>query len=119
MIPINFYEGFKMIDFKKWKKIHLPNSTVDFYENEEYLAFDSTQCPPPEPMINARVGLNNLKKDQKLIMINHRNPLGLLPSVSPYYEIECTEENGVFQLIFTKKPGLEHEAFDESCKDHP
>lgn len=110
-------KGEKMFDFKSWKKVSLANATVDFYENDEYLAFDSSKCMPPEPMINARVGLNSLKPNQKLIMLNHKNPLGLLPSVKPYYEIETTQKDGLFWLVFTKIK--EHDNFDEACKDHP
>lgn len=107
-----------MFDFKNWKEVSLKNATVKFYENDEYLAFDSCSCVPPEPMINARVGLNNLKPNQKLIMHNHRNPLGLLPSVSAYFDIQTNEENGIFELIFTQKQGVQKINFDESCKDH-
>lgn len=106
-----------MFDFKSWKTINLENATVTFYENDEYLAFDSTKCPPPEPMINARVGLNNLKSNQKLIMHNHRNPVVLLSSIKPFYDVSVTCEDGVYELIFTKLK--DHDNFDESCKDHP
>ncbi len=104
--------------FKDWKKISFENATVDFYEKDDFIGFDSRNCMPPEPMINARVGLNNLKPNQKLMMINHINPLGLLPSVKPYFDIQTEQIDGGFKLIFTKKQNIQAPEFDESAKDH-
>lgn len=107
-----------MKHFDGWEKINFSNATIDFFKKDDFIGFDSRKCMPPEPMINARVGLNNLKDNQKLIMINHLNPLGLLPSVKPYFDIVTEEIDGYFKLTFTKKQNLNIPEFDESAKDH-
>ena len=104
--------------FAGWNELSLDNATVSFYEKDGFLGFDSRNCVPPEPMINARVGLNALKEGQKLVMVNHRNPLGLLPGVAPFFDIETEQIDGYFKLTFSKKSGVQAPDFDESAKDH-
>lgn len=88
-------------------KIELKNSTVDFYsfiqDEIRYYYFDTSLCPPPEPMINAMLGLNLLDKNSKLIMINSKPPMGLFPKIKDNftYEIEILDKN--CKIIFTKK----------------
>ena len=72
-------------------QIDIPYSTVPFYtfiENEfEYFYFDTSSFAPPEPMINAMAGLRVLKNHkQKLIMINHKLPMGLFPKIDKDFD---------------------------------
>jgi len=90
------------------KEITLEGATVPFYEFEEngtsYIAFDTSKTGHPEPMINAMVGLQNLKDDQKLIMINHKAPMGLFPKIEADFDYNVEElDNGLFKMTFSKK----------------
>ncbi len=82
-------------------------ATLEFvkYEKDgvEYFGFDSRQCVPPEPMVNAMIGLKLLSNpSQKLVMVNHKNPAGLLAKISQFYDIEIQEiENGAVKLVFS------------------
>jgi len=93
------------------KKIEIENSTVDFFEYLEddikFYYFDSSECAPPEPMINAMLGLQLLKDDNdRLIMINHKAPGGLFPKIENNFNFEVTniEENKV-KVEFSHKVG--------------
>lgn len=77
------------------KKIEIENSTVNFYEFIEndlkVYYFDSSECAPPEPMINAMLGLQLLKStDDRLVMINHKAPSGLFPKIEKDFNFEVT-----------------------------
>ncbi len=89
-------------------EIQIEGATVPFYKFEKdgvtYLYFDSSKTGHPEPMINAMTGLKNLKEGEKLIMINHKAPMGLFPKIESDYDYEVTElDNGLFQIVFSKK----------------
>ena len=93
------------------KKIEIENSTVDFFEFLEdglkVYYFDSSECAPPEPMINAMLGLQLLKDDnEKLVMINHKAPGGLFPKIENNFNFEVSniEENKV-KVEFSHKIG--------------
>ena len=90
------------------QETQVEGSTVPFYTFEEngigYLYFDSSKTGHPEPMINAMAGLKALKDGQKLIMINHKAPMGLFPKIEADYDYEVSElENGLFKITFSKK----------------
>ena len=94
------------------KKIALENSTVDFFEYIQdgltYYQFDTSQCAPPEPMVNAMVGLQLLDDENKrLIMINHKSPGGLFPKIKENFDFDVSEiDNGQnVQVIFKHKTG--------------
>ena len=83
-------------------------ATVPFYTYEEdgvnYLYFDSSKTGHPEPMVNAMAGLKALQEGQKLVMINHKAPMGLFPKIESEYDYEIIElDNGLFKIIFGKK----------------
>ena len=83
-------------------------STVPFYTFEEnrvsYLYFDTSKTGHPEPMVNAMAGLKALKDGQKLIMINHKAPMGLLPKIEADFDYTIEElDNGLFKITFSKK----------------
>lgn len=91
------------------KKIEIENSTVDFFEfiknDLKYYYFDSSECAPPEPMVNAMLGLQLLKNDnEKLIMVNHKAPGGLFPKIENNFNYEVINiEDGKVQVVFTNK----------------
>lgn len=83
-------------------------ATVPFFIYEEngvsYLYFDSSKTGHPEPMVNAMSGLKALKEGQKLVMINHKAPMGLFPKIEADYDYEVSElDNGLFKIVFSKK----------------
>lgn len=88
--------------------IEVEGATVPFYTYEEngttYLYFDSSKTGHPEPMINAMSGLKALKEEQKLVMINHKAPMGLFPKIEADYDYEVSElDSGLFKIVFSKK----------------
>ena len=100
------------------KQIEVVNSTVPFYEDENYYYFDTSLTAVPEPMINAVAGLGLLDENKKLIMINHKIPMGLFPKIENnfYYEVEELDDGNV-KIIFTKKEGFVSKLdFDTNCK---
>ena len=101
----------------------ITGATVPFYKfeinNQKYLQFDTSLCEHPEPMINAMCGLQNIKENEKLIMINHKAPMGLFAKVEADFTNEVEElANGKFKITFTKKlANSENTNFnDTACK---
>lgn len=94
------------------KLLHVDNATVPFFsytrDGIEYISFDTSLCMPPEPMVNAMIALELLDNaHKKVVMINHRSPVGLLAKVQPFYDIDVTEmDGGKLQLIFSYKEGM-------------
>ena len=92
------------------------DATVPFFTYEahgtSYIYFDTSACIPPEPMINAMLALELLDSvTKKVVMINHRSPVGLLAKVEKFYDIETTQlEDGKLQLIFSYKEGVSDQA---------
>jgi hypothetical protein len=105
-----------MQDSSQAKTLHVENATVPFltYEDQgvEYIYFDTSTCIPPEPMINAMLALELLDTpSKKVVMINHRSPVGLLAKVQSFYNIDVTEiEDGKLQLIFSYIEGKSEQA---------
>ncbi len=99
------------------KQIEVVNSTVPFYEDENYYYFDTSLTAVPEPMINAVAGLELLNENKKLIMINHKIPMGLFPKIEAYFDYEVEElADGNIKIIFTKKVNLVSKLdFDTKC----
>ena len=96
------------------KKIEIEGSTVDFYEliQDEltFYYFDTSECGAPEPMINAMAGLQLLGKNKKLVMINHKAPMGLFPKIQQNYDYIIEElEDGRHKVIFSYKDGTENQ----------
>lgn len=92
-------------------KIEVPNSTVPFFkylENElEIIYFDTSDYPPPTPMLNAMMGLKLLEnKNQRLIMINHKPPMGLFPKIENDFEFELEEFENFVKVVFKLKHTL-------------
>ncbi len=105
------------------EKIEVPGATVDFYKYKdgdiEVYEFDTSRCGPPEPMVNAMAGLKLIDgPNKKLIMINHKKPMGLLDKVGANFNItDRALEDGRVALEFTYKSGESEKANlnDASC----
>lgn len=102
---------------------HVEGATVPFfkYEKDGYMCieFDSSSCVPPEPMVNAMLGLAFIKDAKtKLVMINHKSPIGLYPKIDKHFDVvESALEDGKVKLEIFYKEGLSEQAdlSDKSC----
>ena len=100
-------------------ELNLEGATVPFYtyikEGNSYLQFDTSLCEHPEPMINAMIGLQNIKENQQLIMINHKAPMGLFSKVEADFDNNVEElGNGKFKITFTKKTSSTSTDFNDT-----
>lgn len=93
----------------KKEQIEVTGATEPFYTYEEngitYYEFDTSLCTPPAPMVNAMCGLKLIDSmDKKLVMINHKKPMGLLPKIEADFtwtDEELGEEK--VKLVFSKR----------------
>ncbi len=90
------------------EKIEVLGSTVDFFKEIQdgltIYQFDTSRCGPPEPMVNAMAGLQLLDENSKLVMINHKPPMGLFPKIEGEFDfVEEALEDGNTKVTFTKK----------------
>lgn len=90
------------------KKIEIENSTVDFFTYIEdgltYYYFDTSMCGPPEPMVNAMLGLQLLKNaTDRLVMVNHTAPNGLFPKIESNFGFEVSEVQDKIKVVFNYK----------------
>jgi len=98
------------------KEIQVEGATVPFYTYKvgdvEYFEFDTSRCGPPEPMVNAMAGLKLITdNNKKLVMINHKKPMGLLDKIGENFDIEVENlDDGRVKLIFSFKDGKSQEA---------
>jgi len=89
------------------EEISVAGATVPFFTytqgDEVFYEFDTSRCGPPEPMVNAMAGLKLITDPyKKLVMINHKKPMGLFDKIGENYHIDTEEmEDGRFKLIFT------------------
>lgn len=88
--------------------INIPNSTVEFFKYSKndltYIFFDTSSFAPPEPMINAMAGLKALENENyRLIMINHKLPLGLFPKIETDFEFTYEEFDEFVKIEFKLK----------------
>ncbi len=96
------------------EEIQVEGATVPFYKykigDTTYIEFDTSRSGPPEPMVNAMMALKEIKNmdNAKVVMINHKKPMGLLPKIEKEHDIEVMDmDGGNVQLIFTKKANPE------------
>ncbi len=93
----------------KKTEIEVTGATEPFYTYEEngitYYEFDTSLCTPPGPMVNAMCGLKLIDSaDKKLVMINMKKPMGLLPKVEADFTWTDEEtEDGKVKLTFSKR----------------
>ena len=89
--------------------IEVQGSDLDFFTYEldgiTFFQFDSSMTGPPSPMVNAMCGLKLLdSSDKKLVMINHKPPMGLFPKIEDKYDYVIEElEDGRHKIIFSTK----------------
>lgn len=109
-------------NLKDAKKIELENATVDFFEFEKdgliYYFFDTSECTPPDPMVNAMLGLRLLDSASKrLLMKNHQQPMGLFPKIKENFEYTIKEIEDFFLIEFKYKTGtaLNTDFEDSNC----
>lgn len=110
--------------FKDYEKFRVDGASVDFYKKQDkeclIIAFDTSKCVPPEPMVNALVALNLVTNNKtKIVMINHRYPVGLIPKIKDSFDITQSEmENGLVKVEFVLKQGASAVKFDTSDVAH-
>jgi uncharacterized protein (DUF2249 family) len=91
------------------QEISLEGATVPFYKYEENEAvvyqFDTSKCGHPEPMINAMIGLQTIQDGEKLVMINHKAPMGLFAKIEADFnhDVQELEDDKGFKMTFSKK----------------
>ncbi len=96
--------------------VEVPGATVPFFTYTEgetqYYEFDTSKCGPPDPMVNAMAGLKMIDgPNKKVVMINHKKPMGLLDKIGENYTIETEKmEDGRVKLIFSYKEGASENA---------
>lgn len=106
---------------KDAKVFEVEGNSVPFVSYEEegvrVIGFDSSSCVPPEPMVNAMLALKFIEDDKtKVVMINHKNPVGLLSKVGKDFNIETKEiGDSLVKLTFTFKEGSSPDLSDSSC----
>jgi len=90
-------------------KIEVQGSDVDFFTYEEdgmtMFQFDSSMTGPPSPMVNAMCGLKLLDAaNKRLVMINHKPPMGLFPKIEDKYNYVIEElSDGRHKIVFSSK----------------
>lgn len=98
------------------KRFQPDGATIQFVEYEEegvkIIGFDSQMCIPPEPMVNAMIALKMLETPKtKVIMVNHRSPVGLLAKINANYVIDEEKLGGeAVKLTFSYKEGATEHA---------
>jgi hypothetical protein len=104
------------------KEFHPEGATVPFYEYKvgegRVIEFDTSECGPPEPMVNAMIALQFVDPDTSVVMINHKKPMGLLGKIEDNYDIrDIKMPDGKVKLLFTYKKGASENADlnDASC----
>ena len=100
------------------KQIEVNGATVPFFKDEKAYYFDSSLTGPPAPMVNAMVGLQLLDDEHKLVMINHKPPMGLFPKIQDAFDYKIVElENDAVAVTFIKKTNknVDLKNIDTSC----
>lgn len=103
-------------------KINIEGTTTEFYkffkDNIEFIYFDTSELPVPHPMLNAMKGLSLLNKTNKLIMLNHKIPLGLFPKIEQNFSYNIEELGNKIRIVFSLKPNKINQVdfSDYNCK---
>lgn len=88
------------------EKIIIPRASLDFYKYEKdgltYIEFNATECSPPEPMVNAIVGLNELKDENyRLVGTFFHLPTPLFDRIGDKFSYDVDEfESGDVRVEF-------------------
>jgi hypothetical protein len=97
-------------------EIEVAGATVPFFTYKmgetQYYEFDTSKCGPPDPMVNAMSGLKLVTDaNKRLIMINHKKPMGLLDRIGQNYNIDVENlPDGRVKLTFSHKAGESEKA---------
>ena len=103
---------------KDAKQIDVEGATVPFFKDETAYYFDSSLTGPPEPMVNAMLGLQLIDDNTKLVMINHKAPMGLFPKIKDYFDYNIVElANDTVAVTFIRKTNtsVDLKNVDTSC----
>lgn len=95
-----------MIIPKDAKQIEVKKATVPFFKKDNILYFDTSETAIPQPMVNALAGLELLDEYSKLVMINHKIPLGLFPKIEIFFDYEVEEFEDFVKVTFSKKKDI-------------
>ncbi len=104
--------------FENWEEFYAKGASVPFYRKSEggvdFIGFDTRECTPPAPMVNALAALNLVTDaNTRVVMINHMYPAGLIPKIADKFEIERENLEGKeVKLTFTLKTGASVSKFD-------
>ena len=89
--------------------LEVPGASLPFYTYEDegttYIEFDSSECHPPEPMMNAMIGFELISGSaNRLVMINAHEPVALYPRIadSVTWDVEVLDSGDV-KIVFTNK----------------
>lgn len=105
-------------------KIDVEGATVDFFtfssDDATFFAFDTSRCGPPDPMLNAIAGLKLLDApNKKLLMINHKMPMGLFDKLGERFDIQRRErDDGLSEVIFGFKGATDLSGAEFEAKCH-
>ncbi len=98
------------------ESIEVEGATVPFFTytlgEDQVFEFDTSKCGPPDPMVNAMAGLKKIDgPNKKLVMINHKKPMGLLDKIGENYDVSTEDmEDGRVKLIFSYRSGESEQA---------
>lgn len=98
------------------ESIEVEGANVPFFTyaagEDQIFEFDTSECGPPAPMVNAMAGLKLINTAHvKLVMINNKKPGGLLDKVGENYHIKIDKlEDGRVKLTFSYKAGKSEKA---------
>ena len=90
------------------EQVEINGATVPFHKYEEdgvvHYQFDSSKAGHPEPMINAMTGLQTIKGNERLVMINSKAPMGLFPKIEADFNFDVKElPDSRFKITFSKR----------------
>ncbi|WP_457639797.1 hypothetical protein [Persephonella sp.] len=90
------------------EEIKVEGATVPVYKYQKdgvtYYEFDTSMLGPPEPMVNALAVLKLLNSpDVRVVMINHKKPMGLFDKIADKYDYQIEEMDGKYKIVFSLK----------------
>ncbi|NPA12695.1 MAG: hypothetical protein GXO45_01775 [Aquificae bacterium] len=90
------------------EEIQVEGATVPVYKYQQdgltYYEFDTSELGPPGPMVNAMAVLPLLDApDKRVVMINHKKPMGLFDKIGDKYDYTVEELDGKYKITFKLK----------------
>lgn len=108
-------------NFQDWQEFEASGASVPFYKKKEdghtYIGFQTTDCTPPGPMVNALVALNYVNSsDIIVVMINHKFPLGLIPKIEDKFSYTREDlDDGSVKIVFILKDNTNPTTYNTDC----